>query len=483
MDERNRELMEREALRRRLSIAEARAAELEARLVKTEAAYLSVQRTRLWRLCERWYALRTLLRGGRTTPGAAPPLPAPPRRAASAGRPGGKKVLFISHNAERMGAQIALLHFLRWFAEHGGIPFEILLKRDGPLRPDFEALAPVAVWGEWDEDDELVWLGAAKGTAPAAPYGPGARRLARRLARAGFGLVYSNTLANGLVLSSLDGLGCPVITHAHELDWSIRYHLSAIAELAKARTARYIAASRAVARSLVGTLGVDEGAVDVVYECVPAAGAPPRNILTPAQVRAELHIPENAWLVGASGTTDWRKGSDLFARLARAVYRARPERPVHFVWVGGSTEWRDAGMRAYDLERLGLLEFVHFIGPRRNPLDYYAAFDVFALVSREDPCPLVMLEAASLGKPILCFEESGGAPEFVGKECGYAVPYGDLEGMAARALELLRSPALREAMGRAGAERVRARHDVSVTAPLILAAMRRCMGLPGEAGG
>ena len=137
---------------------------------------------------------------------------------------------------------------------------------------------------------------------------------------------------------------------------------------------------------------------------------------------------------------------------------------------------------AHDLRHLGLDDLVHFIGARQNPLDFYAAFDVFALMSREDPCPLVMLEAASLGKPVLCFEGSGVAPEFVGEECGYVVPYLDFEEMAGKALAVLRSPALRESMGRAGMERVRARHDVAVAAPQILAAIRRCMGVHGDGG-
>jgi glycosyltransferase involved in cell wall biosynthesis len=60
-------------------------------------------------------------------------------------------------------------------------------------------------------------------------------------------------------------------------------------------------------------------------------------------------------------------------------------------------------------------------------LKYFAAFDVFALVSREDPFPVVCLEAASLGKPIVCFNSSDGEKEFVENDCGFVVPDLDIE--------------------------------------------------------
>ncbi len=458
-------------------------AKQEIRELKRQATHLqeaidAMERTSIWRLGEKWYAVRRFLaRAGRgpaspprraaaRTGGMGEPVHPPPRSAAA---PRGGKVLFISHDAHRMRAPILLLNFLRWFKEHAGIPFEILLGDDGELRPEFEALAPVTLWRE---------------DIPIDPAVPHAIRMLeragrpRRWARAGLGLIYSNTITNGRILDALSGLGCPVISHVHkhELDWSISgVTLSGNNEQVKRLTTRYIAVSEAVKAAVVRILGVPGEVIDVIHPFVPPYPGDAPLYSAAKRVREALGIPPGAWVVGAVGTTDWRKGADLFAHLARAVRRLRPERPVHFVWVGGDGNRRTMGALAHDLRHLGLDAIVHFIGAVPNPLDYYAAFDVFALMSREDPCPLVMLEAASLGKPILCFEGSGGAPEFVGEECGCVVPYLDLEEMAGKALTVLRSPALRESMGRAGMERVRARHDLAVVAPRILAAIRRCM--------
>ena len=75
--------------------------------------------------------------------------------------------------------------------------------------------------------------------------------------------------------------------------------------------------------------------------------------------------------------------------------------------------------------------------------------DAFLLTSREDSGPMVMLEAAAFRIPILCFDESGGAPEFVAHDAGIAVPYLDIRQMADALLDLEQSPDLRRRFGNA----------------------------------
>lgn len=53
-------------------------------------------------------------------------------------------ILFVSHDAARAGAQIELLHFLRWFKRNVNRPFSMMLGASGELVTDFEELA--ATW-------------------------------------------------------------------------------------------------------------------------------------------------------------------------------------------------------------------------------------------------------------------------------------------------------------------------------------------------
>ena len=115
---------------------------------------------------------------------------------------------------------------------------------------------------------------------------------------------------------------------------------------------------------------------------------------------------------------------------------------------------------------LGLTQYVRFVGTQPNPLNYFAAFDVFTLTSRSDSFPLVVLEAATLGKPSVCFDETGGAREFIENDCGFVVPHLDVMAMADAVLNLLGSPDLRTRLGENAKAKVQA-YDVAVAAPKI----------------
>jgi glycosyltransferase involved in cell wall biosynthesis len=79
--------------------------------------------------------------------------------------------------------------------------------------------------------------------------------------------------------------------------------------------------------------------------------------------------------------------------------------------------------------------------------------DLFLLPSELESFGLSALEAMGCGVPVIG-SDAGGLPEVVQHaETGYLLPVGAVEGMAARALELLRDDERRRAMGHAGRRR------------------------------
>jgi glycosyltransferase involved in cell wall biosynthesis len=127
----------------------------------------------------------------------------------------------------------------------------------------------------------------------------------------------------------------------------------------------------------------------------------------------------------------------------------------------------------HDVRVAGLSEKVRFTGAVLKPADYLAAADVFVLTSREDPYPLVCLEAAAVAKPIVCFADAGGMSEFVEEDCGFVVPYLDLMAMTNRVVYLLDSLECRITMGAAARRKVMQRHDISQAAPRIMEIIER----------
>lgn len=386
-----------------------------------------------------------------------------------------KRVLFVSHDASRTGAPILLLRFLRWLRANTKIEFEVVFRLGGELLGEFAGLAPV--WHAEPYDGRLAraTMGVARRLGlTSSPDDVAMRRMIGEISKRPFGLIYSNTVTNGRLVSRLAGLGCQVLTHVHELEWNIHQAGEENLRLVKSQTARYLACAEAVKANLVERHGVEADRIDIVHGFIEfrdvdaAVMAQARD-----RARSELGIPDGAYVVGACGSTTWAKSPDLFVQLAHAVHRRGPVWPVHFVWVGGGTPQNErlAELRL-DAETAGVGQIVHFPGSRSNATEYFFAFDVFALVSREDSYPLVCLEAASLAKPILCFDRAGGEPEFVEEDCGFVVPYLEVETMADRTLELLASAELRHRMGERAKAKVCQRHDVSVAAPQVLDVIR-----------
>jgi glycosyltransferase involved in cell wall biosynthesis len=381
-------------------------------------------------------------------------------------------ILFVSHDASRTGAPIALLHFLRWFKRNGNRPFSVLLGDGGELVADFAELADTRsmVRSRWYPGRLRTRLLTAAGFGKLVERADAAdaRRFAARCSPA---LVYVNCISSAPVIDVL-APRIPVLTHVHELKFAFHANASPALSRLLSRTHRFIACSNAVKENLLGEYEMPEGRIETIYESIPVDQVRPER--TRERVLRELRIPDDALLVAGSGTADWRKGADLFVQLARVVCRQRSH--ACFAWVGGGCA-TDLAKFEHDVRLAGLSEKVRLVGVVSKPADYVAAADVFVLTSREDPYPLVCLEAAAMAKPIVCFAGAGGMPEFVEEDCGFVVPYLDIMAMANRVVPLLDSLECRVTMGAAARRKVMQRHDISGAAPCIMEIIERTIAL------
>ena len=386
-----------------------------------------------------------------------------------------RRLLAVAHEATLTGAPMNLLHFLRWVQAETDVEVHTLILNDGQLRHRFEPLgnvtvldrhAPAALLGSVQAG--LQHLGSSRAWRPVA-----AARLLPQLRPLGrFDLVYLNSLSSVQVLPYLAAPGA-VVAHAHELQVAYRtWRSTTDIELFRTRPDRWIAASEAVREMLVDDARLPADRVLVHHEFIDAKGLGEREVTFREieRCRQEFRIPSEAAVVVGAGTVDWRKGADLFVQLACEV-RRRTRDLVHFVWVGGdlrSTDWERVRS---DRDRAGA-DHVHFIGVRDDPVPWFAAADVFALTSREDPFPLVCLESAALGVPIVTYR-NGGIPELLeaaGPEAAAGiVDHLDVGALAERTLALLDDEVLRKTAGRQVQQRVRDAHDVSVAAPRLWA--------------
>ncbi len=380
-------------------------------------------------------------------------------------------VLFLSPAASRTGAPTALLQLLRWFKAHTDLRFKIILYQDGPLAADFAALAPTVTLTEIGVGrSKLVrWIGRIPLIGKLAKW-IWHRIMTTRVVEEQPCMVYANSVAAASLLRQIVPLGLPLTVHVHELEYAIKiaagpHGMSTIKALAR----RYVAMSSAVRQNLVANHGIEPSLIETIPSFIPIdESLVNRKDECRRTMCKNLNIPDNAMVVVGCGATDWRKGVDLFVEMAEFINEKLKGYNTHFVWVGKIFNDEFTNSVKGRVQEQGLSSKFHFVGEQSNPLELFCGSDLFVLSSREEPMGLVALEAASVGKPIVCFADVGGMPDFVADECGKSVSPMTGEALGLAVFEILSSEVLRNSMGRRAFEKVRTEHHIDVIAPRIL---------------
>jgi glycosyltransferase involved in cell wall biosynthesis len=147
------------------------------------------------------------------------------------------------------------------------------------------------------------------------------------------------------------------------------------------------------------------------------------------RARAELGIPDDAWVVGTVGRLAPEKNQGLLIDAMAPML----ERRRHLVLVGDGPERADLERRAAGTWRP---EFIHFTGARNDTPALMAAFDAFALTSSSEGLPLVLLEAMATRLPVVA-TAVGGVPDLVQDGVtGYLVDAGDWVGFTKKLIWL-----------------------------------------------
>ncbi|MBW1711981.1 MAG: glycosyltransferase family 4 protein [Deltaproteobacteria bacterium] len=170
-----------------------------------------------------------------------------------------------------------------------------------------------------------------------------------------------------------------------------------------------------------------------------------------------------------------RKGVDYLIRALALL----PER-IRLVVVG---EGRDRARLTELAQSLGLSDRVLFTGRVERTEPYYRLADIFVLAPVEDPASgdvegfgIVLVEAQSLGLPVIG-TDSGGVPEaFEPGRTGLLVRPGDAQALAQAVARLAHDPDLRQRLGREGPRLVAERYDWAVQAAGFVKAFEAVLG-------
>ena len=263
------------------------------------------------------------------------------------------KILFISHDANRAGAQLFLLNIMQYLSKKGVI-MHLLLLGDGVLEKDFEETCAVSKYPKQKKENSIhkkviSKLLSKKDTHKSNFYSS--------LLVQNFDLIYANTIATAWVMPELlEFIKVPFITHIHELEFSIQlYSNTKDREFLFNNTTKLIACSKAVAENIIDKHHISTEKIEVIHSFVENKEVISRSQLTDNEsIKQKYALPKNAFLIGGCGNAEWRKGIDIFALVASKVLALSPESKYHFVWIGVKKEGDYYEQICYDIEKLGI---------------------------------------------------------------------------------------------------------------------------------
>ena len=177
-------------------------------------------------------------------------------------------------------------------------------------------------------------------------------------------------------------------------------------------------------------------------------------------VRKELHIPEDAPIIGLVGRFLGQKDHRNFVQAARLLHHDRPE--VNFVLCGDDVNWENKELAQW-IDEADIRKQCHLLGWRDDIPRLTATFDVAALSSFGEAFPNVVSEAMSCGVPCVV-TDVGDAALIVG-QTGIVVPPRNPEALAEAWRKMLEMGCEgRRHMGIAARQRIRERFDIAEVA-------------------
>jgi glycosyltransferase involved in cell wall biosynthesis len=331
-----------------------------------------------------------------------------------------KKVLFISHEASRTGAPILLLNLLKWLKQNTKVEFDLLFLEGGELEEEFKKIATVFYWKAPIKIIGLKQQIYNKILGIKYDYlKEYYNNLFSIFQKKDYNTIYGNTVISSKILLQLNTIlpNAAIILHIHELRIHTTDYSSDLQNL-QILDVHYIAVSQITQNNLILNHNIYENKISLIYEYI--------DVNEISKFKRKVVEIGNKFQINGSGFVHVRKGYDIFIMIAKRAIQKYPEIPFYFKWIGELP----VGLRPYieiDIKEAGLSNFIEFTGSVINPFPYFAQSDLFLMTSREDPFPIVCLEHAALGIPIVCFENVSGIPEFIGNNAGIIIPYLDVE--------------------------------------------------------
>jgi glycosyltransferase involved in cell wall biosynthesis len=245
---------------------------------------------------------------------------------------------------------------------------------------------------------------------------------------------------------------------------------------------RIVAVSNAVAASL--SPPIPSANVEVVHNGIEIEQFDAALLERENRIRDELQLPEKALLLAAVGRMAYDKGFDILLQAAERILPTA--RSLHIMLVGGDEDLKFGQQLRDQAHALPDADHIHFLGFRHDVRQILAEADIFALPSRREGHPYVLLEAMASECAIVAAKCPGVEDTVVDGSDGLLFEIGDSSALAEAVLRIASDDTLRHALASAARERVKRQFQARATAQRMMQIYAEVLNhprpLPGSPG-
>jgi glycosyltransferase involved in cell wall biosynthesis len=190
--------------------------------------------------------------------------------------------------------------------------------------------------------------------------------------------------------------------------------------------------------------------VDYIYSAVNLAEFSPVEDLTRAELRARLGIDSDRFAIGYVAPFTARKAQLEFIKKAATLLKhSVPQTHIYFLG-DFAPEENDYARRCQEAVReLGLAQSITFVGFTSDMADWYRAFDLLVVASRNEGLARCMIESLACGTPVVSFDVCSAREILEEHNCGVAVPQGDYQKLVQAIATLAHDNHMRRRLGAA----------------------------------
>jgi lipopolysaccharide biosynthesis protein/GT2 family glycosyltransferase len=343
------------------------------------------------------------------------------------------RIIVVGHDAYTHGAQILLKNMIKVYKEQFHFDVDVIVLGEGPLLATYSEYATVHQIDLSSTPTDLIISKIEK------------------IRSKGAEIAIVNTTISGGITHHLKAAGVKIVSLIHELPGILsNYALEHQAQLIAANADKVVFPAHQV----------QQGFEEFIGSSLPQAIIRPQGMYLPsilrqgisktviaAEVRAELGLASDAKIIMCAGYADHRKGFDYFVQSSMEVMKQIPD--AYALWVGHlHTPFVEKSMQV--AINAGFEDKFIFTGLVEDPRKYYAAADIYALTSREDPFPSVVMEALDALTPVVAFKDCGGFENLLSRNCGVLVAKDDVHAYATAVVNILNQPTQARALAETG---------------------------------